>query len=313
MDSLRGSPKPWVSEAKNSAGSRVMGWGKVAMPRSTEDVQVEGGVGVFGVGEFDDDRAAGGAAEWVFVDVTKAEAAKNDAAVGGAQFDGSCTATSGRGLRQGQRWKALAATFRRCTSVSARPIWARSADVARYEFIVNVGHREEGGAGGANVGDEVLRGDEPADLEAFADGELGFLAVGVANDVGGDVVAGDAAAVEMGVDEDMGEDEGLGGLAQVDADTGAVWPPWPRRGYLARAGVADEEGHAAVGLLTERGGHVGTEEISRCVAEVGQAQWFVVGHRALPISGQSTARGWMVGGIGVRVNGGGGSGVPRAQ
>ena len=59
-------------------------------------------------------------------------------------------------------------------------------------------------------------GDEPADFEAFADGELGLLAVGVVDDVGGDVVAGDAAAVELGVDEDVGEDEGVGGLADVN-------------------------------------------------------------------------------------------------
>ena len=51
------------------------------------DIQVEGGVGVLGIGEFDEDGATGGAAERVFVDVPKAEAGKNDATVGGAQFD----------------------------------------------------------------------------------------------------------------------------------------------------------------------------------------------------------------------------------
>ena len=90
--------------------------------------------------------------------------------------------------------------------------------VARDELVVHVGHGEEGGAGGADVGDEVRGGDEPADFEAFADGELGLPAVGVVDDVGGDVVAGDAAAVEMGVDEDVGEDEGVGGFADGNGD-----------------------------------------------------------------------------------------------
>ena len=63
-----------------------------------------------------------------------------------------------------------------------------------------------------------MGGGEPADFEAFADGEFGFLAVGVADDVGGDMVARNAAAVEVGVDEDVGEDEGVCGLADVNGD-----------------------------------------------------------------------------------------------
>ena len=84
---MRGSPKPAVSESRKAAGSRVMGCGKVAMPRSTETSRSKGASASSGVGQFDDDGAAGGTAEGVFVDVAKAEAAKNDAAVGGAYLD----------------------------------------------------------------------------------------------------------------------------------------------------------------------------------------------------------------------------------
>ena len=43
-----------------------------------------------------------------------------------------------------------------------------------------------------------------------------MLAVGVVDDVGGDMVTGDAAAVELGNDEDVGEDEGVGSLGDLD-------------------------------------------------------------------------------------------------
>ena len=72
------------------------------------DFEVERGVGVFGFGEFDDDGAAGGAAEGVFVHVAEAEAAEEDAAVGRAEArragwrrrGGGCARARGR-----RRWR----------------------------------------------------------------------------------------------------------------------------------------------------------------------------------------------------------------
>ena len=180
------------------------------------DVQVKGGVGVLGVGEFDDHGSAGGAAEGVFVDVAEAEAAEDDATVGGAQFDG-LHGDVGTGVAPGPEVEGVGGDAAGDLGEGAAHLVALGG-VAGDEFIVDVGHGEEGCAGRANVGDEVRGGDEPADFEAFADGELGLPAVGVVDDVGGDVVAGDAAAVEMGVDEDVGEDEGVGGLADGNGD-----------------------------------------------------------------------------------------------
>ena len=138
-------------------------------------------------------------------------------------------------------------------------------------------------------------GDEPADFEAFADGELGLLAVGVVDDVGGDVVAGDAAAVEMGVDEDVGEDEGVGGLADVNVD-GLGVAAVAEEGEPGGGRVADLEGNAAVGLLAEGVGGVGAEEVGGGVAEGGEVEGLVVGHRGLPVGGGWTAGEGMVGG-----------------
>ena len=160
--------------------------------------------------------------------------------------------------------------------------------VARDELVVHVGHGEEGGSGGADVGDEVRGGDEPADFEAFADGEFGFLAVGVVDDVGGDMVAGDAAAVELGVGEDVGEDEGVGGLADVNVD-GLGVAAVAEEGEPGGGRVADLEGNAAVGLLAEGVGGVGAEEVGGGVAEGGEVEGLVVGHRALPVGGWWTA------------------------
>ncbi len=180
------------------------------------DLEVEGGVGVVGLGEFDDDGAAGGAAEGVFVNVAETQASEEDAAVGGAEFD----------VLDGDVWAGVAPgpEVEGVGGGSALDFGEGAAHliplggVAGDEFVVDVGHGDEGGAGGADVGDEVRGGSEPADFEAFADGQLGVLAVGVVDDVGGDVVAGDAAGVELGVDEDVGEDEGVGGVADIDAD-----------------------------------------------------------------------------------------------
>ena len=180
------------------------------------DLEVEGGVGVVGLRELDDDRTAGGTAEGVFVDVAKAEAAKNDAAVGGAYLDG-LDGDVGSGVAPGPEVERVGGDATGDLGEGPAHL-AAFGGVAWDELVVHVGHRKEGRAGGANVGDQVLCGDEPADFEAFADGELGLPAVGVVDDVGGDVVAGDAAAVEMGVDEDVGEDEGVGGLADGNGD-----------------------------------------------------------------------------------------------
>ena len=266
------------------------------------DVQVEGGVGVLGVGEFDDDGAAGGAAERVFVDVPKAEAGKNDATVGGPQFDG-LHGDVGTGVAPGPEVEGVGGDAAGDLGEGAAHLGAIGG-VARYELIIHVGHREEGGTGGANVGDEVLGGDEPADFEAFADGELGLLAVGVVDDVGGDVVAGDAAAVELGVDEDVGEDEGVGGLADVNVD-GLGVAAVAEEGEPGGGRVADLEGDAAVGLLAEGVGGVGAEEVGGCVAEGGEVEGLVVGHRGLPVGGWWTAGEGMVGGFGGGVNFGG--------
>ena len=185
-----------------------MGWGKVAMPRSTETSRSKGASASLGVGELDDDGSAGGAAEWVFVDVPKAEAAKNDAAVGGAELD-VLDVDVGSRVAPGPEVEGVGGDAAGDLGEGAAHLVALGG-VAGDEFVVEVGHGEERSAGGSDVGDEVLGGDEPADFEAFADGEFGLLAVGVVDDVGGDVVAGDAAAVELGVDEDVGEDEGVG-------------------------------------------------------------------------------------------------------
>ena len=302
MDSLRGSPKPAVSEARNSAGSRVMGWGEGGDAAFDGDLEVEGGVGVFGLGEFDDDGSAGGAAEGVFVNVAEAEAAQEDAAVGGAEFD-VLDGDVGAGVAPGPEVEVLGGDAAVDFGEGAAHL-VSVGGVAGDEFVVDVGHGDEGGAGGADVGDEVRGGGEPADLEAFADGEFGVLAVGVVDDVGGDVVAGDAAGVELGVDEDVGEDEGVGGLADRDRDRRGV-AGVAEEGELGGGGVADVEGDAAVGLRAEGGGAVGAEEVGGGVAEGGQVQGLVVGHGGLRGGGGWAAGGWMLGGNGGGVNFGG--------
>ena len=137
------------------------------------DFEVEGSVGVGGLGEFDDDGAAGGAAEGVFVHVAETEAAEDDAAVGGAvarragwgRRGGGCARARGR-----RRWRRRSAG----DFGEGAAHLAATGGVARDEFVVHVRHGDEGGAGGADVGDEVGSGDEPADFEAFADGEFGL-------------------------------------------------------------------------------------------------------------------------------------------
>ncbi len=76
-------------------------------------------------------------------------------------------------------------------------------------------------------------------------------------------------------------------------------------GELDGGGVADEEGDAAVGLGAEGGGGVGAEEVGGGVAEGGQVQGLVVGHRALRIGCWWAAGEGMVEGIGRGVNFGG--------
>ena len=176
--------------------------------------------------------------------------------------------------------------------------------VAGDQLVVHVGHGDEGGAGGADVGDEVRGGDEPADFEAFANGEFGLLAVGVVDDVRGDLVAGDAAAVELGIDQDVGEDEGVGRLGDLDGD-GLGVAASAEQGELGGGGVADVEGDAAVGLLAEGAGAAGAEEVGGGVAEGGEVQGLVVGHCALPVGGWWTAGEGMVGVNGWGVNFGG--------
>ena len=254
------------------------------------DVQVEGGVGVLGVGEFDDHGSAGGATEGIFVDVAEAEAAEDDAAVGGAELD-VLDVDVGSRVAPGPEVEGVGGDAAGDLGEGAAHLVALGG-VAGDEFVVEVGHGEEGGAGGADVGDEVLSGDEPADFEAFADGELGLLAVGVVDDVGGDVVAGDAAAVEMGVDEDVGEDEGVGGLADVNGDGLGVAAVAEER-ELVGVGVADLEGNAAVGLVAEGVGAIRAEEVGGCVAEGGEVKGLVVGHRGLRwVVGGRPVRGW---------------------
>ena len=286
-------------ELRGVAGDGVGEGGDAAF---NGDVQVKGRVGVLGFGEFDDDRAAGGAAEGVFVDVPKAEAGKNDATVGGAQFDG-LHGDVGAWVAPGPEVEGVGGDAAGDLGEGAAHLVALGG-VAGDELVVEVGHGEEGGAGGADVGDEVRGGDEPADFEAFADGELGLPAVGVVDDVGGDVVAGDAAAVELGVDEDVGEDEGVGGLADVNVD-GLGVAAVAEEGEPGGGRVADLEGNAAVGLLAEGVGGVGAEEVGGGVAEGGEVEGLVVGHRALPVGGWWTAGEGMVGGFDGGVNFGG--------
>ena len=99
---------------------------------------------------------------------------------------------------------------------------------------------------------------------------------------------GDAAAVEMGVDEDVGEDEGVGGLADVNGD-GLGVAAVAEEGELVGVGVADLEGDAAVGLVAEGVGAIRAEEVGGGVAEGGEVKGLVVGHRAL-------RDGWLVDG-----------------
>ena len=286
-------------ELRGVAGDGVGEGGDAAF---NGDVQVEGGVGVLGVGEFDDHGSAGGATEGIFVDVAEAEAAEDDAAVGGAELD-VLDVDVGSRVAPGPEVEGVGGDAAGDLGEGAAHLVALGG-VAGDEFVVEVGHGEEGGAGGADVGDEVRGGDEPADFEAFADGELGLLAVGVVDDVGGDVVAGDAAAVELGVDEDVGEDEGVGGLADVNVD-GLGVAAVAEEGEPGGGRVADLEGNAAVGLLAEGVGGVGAEEVGGGVAEGGEVEGLVVGHRALPVGGGWTAGEGMVGGNGGGVNFGG--------
>ena len=286
-------------ELRGVAGDGVGEGGDAAF---NGDVQVKGGVGVLGVGEFDDHGSAGGATEGVFVDVAEAEAAEDDAAVGGAELD-VLDVDVGSRVAPGPEVEGVGGDAAGDLGEGPAHLVALGG-VARDELVVHVGHGEEGGSGGADVGDEVRGGDEPADFEAFADGELGLLAVGVVDDVGGDVVAGDAAAVELGVDEDVGEDEGVGGLADVNVD-GLGVAAVAEEGEPGGGRVADLEGNAAVGLLAEGVGGVGAEEVGGGVAEGGEVKGLVVGHRALPVGGWWTAGGWMVGGNGGGVNFGG--------
>ena len=65
------------------------------------------------------------------------------------------------------------------------------------------------------------------------------------------------------------------------------------------------EGDAAVGLVAEGVGGVGAEEVGGGVAEGGEVEGLVVGHRALRVGCWWTAGGWMLGGNGGGVNLGG--------
>ena len=114
--------------------------------------------------------------------------------------------------------------------------------------------------------------------------------------------------MELGVDEDVGEDEGVGVLADVNVD-GLGVAAVAEEGEPGGGRVADLEGNAAVGLLAEGVGGVGTEEVGGGVAEGGEVKGLVVGHRELPVGGGWTAGGWMLGGNGGGVNFGGEFGV----
>ena len=92
----------------------------------------------------------------------------------------------------------------------------------------------------------------------------------------------------LAIDEDVGEDEGVGGLGDVDADGGGV-AAFAEEGELGGGGVADVEGDAAVGLGAEGVGAGGAEEVGGGVAEGGEVEGLVVGHRALRVGGWWTA------------------------
>ena len=116
-------------------------------------VQVEGGVGVLGVGQFDDDGAAGARRKGSSSTWPRQRPPRMmRRSVGRSSM--CWMSTSGRGLRQGQRLKALAETPPVTLGEGAAHLVALGG-VAGDEFVVEVGHGEEGGAGGADVGDEV--------------------------------------------------------------------------------------------------------------------------------------------------------------
>ena len=198
------------------------------------DFEVEGGVGVGGFGEFDDDGAAGGSAEGVFVNVAETYAAEDDAAVGGLELhvpDGDV----GAGVAPRPEVEGVGGDVPPVTSVRARPISLRPAVSRGTSSSSTSGMATKGAPGERTSEMRSCSGDEPADFEAFADGEFGLLAVGVVDDVGSDVVARDAAAVELGVDEDVGEDEGVGGLGDCRCSYGAGCGRQRRGGGVGRS------------------------------------------------------------------------------